>query len=146
MTFELIAAYGDVEFVSDDVHYAWPFIRLNSRFSGENGGKLRADNGSKGEAGTNMKFAKWIDYSNTIDGITEGIALFQYSDGKKHKWLTREYGIFGPRRPDDQNGKPFKIKKSHSIGQRVGILVHLGNVKSGRVAKRYKQYLQGKWE
>ena len=143
MTFELVAAFGDVEFVSDDVHYAWPDIRMHPRFSGENGGKISADNGNTGEAETNMKTARWMDYSNTIDGITEGLAIFQFPDGKKHRWLTREYGIFGPRRPDEQNGKPFMLRMGESITQRVGILVHTGDVKTGRVAKRYKQYIQG---
>jgi hypothetical protein len=143
MIYELIAAYGDVEFVSDDVHYAWPYIRMHSRFSGENGGKITADNGTTGEANTNMKRARWIDYSNTVDGITEGLTMFQFPDGKEHRWLTREYGIFGPRRPDEQNGKPFMLKKGTSITQRVGILVHKGNVKKGRVSQRYKQYIRG---
>ena len=146
LTFELIAAFGDVEFVSDDVHYAWPFIRMHTRFSGENGGSLVADIGTTGEANTNMKTARWIDYSNTVEGITEGLAIFQFPDGMQHRWLTREYGIFGPRRPDEQSGKPFTLKKGNSISQRVGILVHTGNVKFGRVAERYKQYIEGKWK
>jgi len=29
--------------------------------------------------------------------------------------------------------------------QRVGILVHAGDVKTGRVAERYRQYLEGTW-
>jgi hypothetical protein len=146
MTFELIAAFGDIEFVSDDVHYAWPFIRIHSRFSGEKGGTISADNGTTGEASTNMKAAKWIDYSNTVAGITEGLAIFQFPDGKEHRWLTREYGIFGPRRPDEQSGNPFILEQGQSITQRVGILVHTGDVKTGRVTERYKQYIQGKWK
>jgi hypothetical protein len=146
MTFELVASYGEVEFVSDDVHYAWPFVRMHPRFSGESGGTISADNGATGEANTNMKVARWIDYSNTIDGVTEGLAVFQFPDDKKHRWLTREYGIFGPRRPDAKSGKPFMLEKGQSITQRVGILVHAGDVKAGRVAKRYKQYIQGKWK
>jgi hypothetical protein len=144
--FELTAAFGEVKFISDDMHYAWPFIRMHPRFSGENGGTIAANTGAKGEAKTNMKRARWIDYSNTIDGITEGLAVFQYPDGKKHRWLTREYGIFGPRRADKQSGKPFILKKGQSIAQRVGILVHRGDEKTGRVAERYKKYMEGKWE
>jgi hypothetical protein len=143
MTFELIASYGSAEFVSDDVHYAWPFIRMHTRFSGENGGKITADNGATGEANTNMKRARWIDYSNTVEGITEGLAIFQFPDGKEHRWLTREYGIFGPRRPDRQSGKPFTLERGRAITQRVGILVHTGNVKKGLVSKRYKLYIRG---
>jgi hypothetical protein len=146
ITFVLTAVFGDVEFVSDDVHYAWPYIRLHPIFSGENGGTIAADNGATGQEATNMKIALWIDYSNTVEGIEEGVALFQWPDDQEHRWLTREYGCFGPRRPDNKSGKPFTLKKGESIRQRVGILVHRGNVKSGRVDKRYHQYIKGEWQ
>jgi len=144
--FELTAIFGDVEFVSDDVHYAWPFIRMHPRFSGENEGTITSDSGATGEEATNMKTARWIDYSNTVEGKTEGLAIFQFPDGKEHRWLTREYGIFGPRRPDEQSGRPFVLKKGESIAQRVGILVHTGDVKTGRVAERYETYVKGGWK
>ncbi|MCK7482999.1 MAG: PmoA family protein [Candidatus Moduliflexus flocculans] len=69
-----------------------------------------SDTGATGQEATNMKPALWIDYSNTVDGVTEGVAVFQYPDGREHRWLTREYGCFGPRRPDDRSGKPFTLK------------------------------------
>lgn len=146
MVFELTASFGDVHFVSDDVHYAWPYLRLHPRFSGESGGTITSDSGAVGQEATNMKVARWIDYSNTVGGSTEGVAVFQRPDGQEHRWLTREYGTFGPRRPDDRSGKSFILKKGESITQRVGILVHKGSVKTGRVAKRYKQYIRGKWQ
>jgi len=142
ITFKLTAAYGEVEFVSDDVHYAWPFLRLHTRFSGESGGIISTDNGAVGEDATNMKIAKWLDYSNTINSITEGVAVFQWPDGQDHRWLTREYGCFGPRRPDDQSGKPFILQLNQTMIQRVGILVHNGGVKSGKVAQRYKRFVK----
>lgn len=145
MTFKLTAAYGDVQFVSDAVHYAWPYLRMHPRFSGENGGTITADNGAQGQEATNMKVARWIDYSNTVEGVTEGVSMFQWPDGQDHRWLTREYGTFGPRRPDNQSGKPFMLKKGESITQRVGILIHRGDVKTHRVDERYQQYIKGMW-
>ena len=141
----LTAAYGDLEFVSDEVHYAWPFLRLNPLFSGENGGTIASDVRARGEEATNMKEACWLDYSNTVGGITEGVAVFQWPDGNLHRWLTREYGLLGPRRPDEYSGKPFVLKKGESLSQRVGILVHRGDVRTGQVAQRYKQYVRGDW-
>ena len=146
ITFLLTAAFGDVEFVSDDVHYAWPYLRLHPIFSGENGGTITADNGATGQEATNMKIARWIDYSNTVEGIREGVAVFQWPDGRERRWLMREYGCFGPRRPDGQSGNLFTLKKGESARQRVGILVHKGNVKTGQVAKMYHQYIKGKWQ
>ncbi len=141
LNFKLISAYGDVEFISDDVHYAWPYLRLEKEWSGENGGKLITDTGATGQEATNLKVARWVDYSNTAAGEKAGVAVFQWPDGQEHRWLTREYGCFGPRRPDEQSGKPFTLKKGETINQRVGILVHKGDLKAGRVAERYALYV-----
>jgi len=141
IVFTLTATYGDVHFASDAVHYAWPYLRINDQFNGKHGGTITNDKGQNGQKETNMKVALWIDYSNTVDGVTEGLAVFQYPDGKDHKWLTRDYGTFGPRRPDEQSGKPFTLKKGEKLTQRVGILVHAGCVKVGRVAERYREYI-----
>ncbi len=144
ITFKLTASGGDVDFISDDVHYAWPYLRLQPRWSGEGGGMITSSNGAKGQEATNLKTALWIDYSNSVEGEAAGVAVFQWPDGYEHRWLTREYGCFGPRRPDDRSGKPFTLKKGESIVQRVGVLVHKGDVETGRVAERYQRYVEGK--
>ncbi len=143
--FELKASYGEVEFVSDDVHYAWPYLRMHPDFSGEKGGVITSDRGARGQESTNMEYARWTDYSNTVHGVTEGVAVFQWPDGQKHRWLTREYGTFGPRRPDEKSGHTFTLKKGRSMTQRVGILVHMGDVKKGKVSERYQRYIRKKW-
>jgi len=142
LVFKLTAMDDEVEFRSDDVHYAWPYLRLEKRWSGEGGGSIVSDTGAAGEAGTNMQVAKWIDCSNTVEGETAGVAVFQYPDGANHRWLTREYGCFGPRRPDGVSGRPFVLLKGGTIRQRVGVLVHAGDVQSGRVAERYDHYVK----
>lgn len=145
LSFTLTSSFGEVEFVSDDVHYAWPFLRLETRWSGEDGGTIITDTGATGQEATNMKPARWLDYFNTVEGVTEGVAVFQWPDGKEHRWLTREYGCFGPRRPDEQSGRPFALKKGEFITQRIGVFVHKGDVKSGRIADRYEGYIEGNW-
>jgi hypothetical protein len=145
LSWTLTASQGDVAFVSDDVHYAWPFLRLDPPWNGEHGGRITSDAGATGQEATNMKPALWIDYSNTIDGLAEGLAVFQWPDGRERRWLTREYGCFGPRRPDDRSGKPFTLKKGDSLTQRAAVLVHKGDVASGRVRERYEKYIKGGW-
>jgi len=149
VTFTVTAPTDDVAFLSDWVHYAWPFIRMNKTFSGEGGATITNSEGATGQKGTNGqvadgKAATWVDYSNTVEGKTEGLAILSHpQNGHPHGWLTREYGCFGPRRPDAKSGKPFTLKKGDSIRQRVGIFVHRGDAKGGKVAQHYERYANG---
>jgi len=146
LTFTLTASYGDVTFTSDAVHYAWPYVRMNKQFSVEGGGTITNSEGGVNQKGTNGKEARWIDYSNTVDDETAGLAIFSHPDNPQpHQWLTRDYGTFGPRRPNATSGKPFTLAKGKSITQRVGIFVHQGDVKSGLVAKAFDAYIKGKF-
>jgi hypothetical protein len=145
ITFTLTAKYGDVAFLSDAVHYAWPFLRMNKTYSVESGGKIVNSEGGVNQAGTNMKPARWVDYSNTVKGQAEGLAVFSHpANEHPHAWLTRDYGCFGPRRIDAKSGKPFTLKQSETTGQRVGVLVHRGDVESGQVPQRYEAWAEGK--
>lgn len=142
LSWSLTAPNGDVRFVSDWVHYAWPYIRMHPQFSGKRGGTITDSHGRTGQKATNSQNAEWLDYSNTVGGATEGLAVFIHG-GQPRQWLTREYGCFGPKRPDRRNGEPFTLSRGQSLGDRVGILVHRGDVRGGRVAERYEQYISG---
>lgn len=142
--FTVAAAFGNVHFVSDAVHYAWPYVRMRPRFSVKQGGRLVNSEGGVNQKGTHGKVARWCDYSNTVEGATEGLAIFSHPENEHpHRWLTRDYGCFGPRRPDAKSGKPFTLKKGQSLTMRVGILVHKGDAEGGRVAERYGDYVKG---
>lgn len=144
ITYTLTAAHGDVTFVSDAVHYAWPYVRMSPEFSVQKGGVITNSEGGKNQAGTHNQVAHWVDYSNTIDGQTEGLTVFSHTDNEQpHRWLTRDYGTFGPRRMDAKSGKPFTLEKDQSISRRVGIYVHRGDVEKATVAERYEQYVKG---
>jgi len=143
--FTVSADWGDVHFRSDAAHYAWPYVRIHPQFSVQKGGTLVNSEGGLKQAGTHGKVATWCDYSNTIEGKTEGLAFFSHAEnGHPHTWLTRDYGTFGPRRCDEKNGKPFTVKKGEKLTRRVGLLIHNGDVKEGRVAERYEEYVKGK--
>lgn len=142
LSWKLTASFGPVTFHSDWVHYAWPYLRMHPRFSGQAGGTITDNRGRSGQKATNGKTARWIDYSNTVEGVTEGVTVFVFPDGKQRKWLTREYGTFGPRRPDDLSGTRFTLARGEFIEGRVGILVHRGDCARGRVAERYRAYTE----
>lgn len=143
--FTVVAAYGDLTFVSDWVHYAWPYVRMHPQFNvKDGGGTIRNSEGGTNQKETNGKPARWVDYYNTIDGQTEGLAFLSHTDNPyPHNWLTRDYGTFGPRRSDERSGEKFTLKKGQSIEQHVGILVHRGATEEAEIAKRYEQYLKG---
>ncbi|MFW6161730.1 MAG: DUF6807 family protein [Planctomycetota bacterium] len=144
LRFTVAADYGDVHFVSDAVHYAWPYIRMHPQFSVKEGGRLVNSEGGVNQKGTHNKVARWCDYSNTIDGVTEGLAFFSHSENAHpHRWLTRDYGCFGPRRPDIRSGKRFTLKKGDALTMRVGILVHKGDAKVAQIPEQYQAYLDG---
>ena len=145
LAFTVTASYGDVMFLSDWSHYAWPYVRMDPEFSEEKGGTITNSEGGTQQQGTRGKRAHWVDYANAVDGVMEGLAIFSHVDNPyPHQWFTRVYGCFGPRRADDRSGKPFMLHRGETLRQRVGIFVHRGNVHEGRVAERYQQYTSGK--
>jgi hypothetical protein len=86
-----------------------------------------------------------VDYSNTVKGQAEGLAIFSRPDnGPPPRWLTRDAGTFGPHPADERSGKPFTLKKGAQRRQRVGTLVRRGDVKGGRVAERCRLYVERK--
>ncbi len=146
LRFELKAAYNDIRIVSEWNHYAWPYVRMHSKFDVKlGGGTVTNSAGGVNEKGTHQQRAQWIDCSNRVDGVTEGLAVFAAA-GESPLWLVRDYGTFGPRRPDAQSGVPFTLKKGESLKQHVGFLVHSGDVKTGHVAERYRQFAAGKFD
>jgi hypothetical protein len=143
LAWTLTAADGDVKFHSDWVHYGWPYVRMDPVFSGEQGGTIEDDHGRRGQVATNEQYAEWIDYSNEVDGEVSGVAVMLMPSDQPRKWLTREYGTFGPRRVDSLSGTGFVLKQGESISGRAGILVHRGDVQAGRVVERYQAFIRG---
>ena len=76
LSWTLSPSDGAVTFKSDWVHYAWPYLRIDPTFAGEAGGLLLSDSGGRGQGETNEQYAGWIDYSNTVAGLPEGVTVF----------------------------------------------------------------------
>jgi hypothetical protein len=142
LVFRIEANHGKITFKPRDKHISIPFIRLAPDYTGNNGGTIENSEGGIGEKQTMGKTANWVDYSNTVNGKTEGIAVFSHPDSPFHppKWFTRGYGLFGPRRVDQREGKTLSIEKGESLSHNIGILIHRGDVEGGKVSERYKRY------
>jgi hypothetical protein len=151
LKFRVTASYGDATFTSNRKEYAWPYVRLAPPYAMNRGAAMTGSEGViekseiDAEWGIYAKRARWIDCSATPEscGVIEGLAIFA-ADRQSPRWLTRDYGVFGPRRSDDQSGVPFTLKKGDSLEQRVGILVHSGDAKGGQVEGRYERFVDGK--
>lgn len=145
LTFTVTAQYGEVEFLSDWSHYAWPYVRMHPQFSEQKGGQMVNSEGGVSESEVMGKTALWVDYVNTVEGVTEGLAIFSHKDNPQpHKWFNRGYGTFGPRREDERSGKPFTLKQGNSLVRRVGILVHRGDTEAAHIADHYEKYVAGR--
>lgn len=142
LQWSLRAQQGPVTFHSDWVHHGWPYLRLAPAFSIEGGGVLIDDVGRRGQAATNGHYANWVDASSALHGVTEGVALFLPQDGEWHRWVTRDYGTFGPRRGDALSGTKPVLARGQSLDGRVRLLVHRGDAHSGRVAERYRDFVR----
>lgn len=138
----LRASHGTVTFHSDWIHYAWPYLRLHPQFASKGGAVVVDDRGRRGTEAIHGQYANWVDCSATIDGVTEGIAIFVPQDGEWHKWLVRDYGCIGPRRPDAQSGGKFTLAKGEELRGRVRLFVHHGDAVTGDVAARYREYVR----
>ena len=146
-SFKIVAAYGKLTIKCDLTHYAWPYIRMNETFNVETGkGTITNSEAQVGQGATDQKPAVWVDYSApTPDGKMEGLACFQHpSQTEPVTWLTRDYGCWGPNRPASRHNTTFEIPKGENLVQRVGLLIHNGDVKTGKIAERYKAYCEGK--
>jgi hypothetical protein len=146
-SFKIVAAYGKLTIKCDLTHYAFPYIRMNDTFNVEKGkGIITNSENAVGQGATDQKEAFWVDYSAPApNGGAEGLSCFIHpSQEPPHRWLTRNYGTWGPRRKASLHNTTFEIPSGESLGQRVGLLIHCGDVKTGHVAERYKEYCDGK--
>ena len=146
-SFKVVASYGKLTITADVTHYAWPYFRMNETFNVDvGGGVITNSEGQVGQRATDQRPAVWIDYSApTPDGGMEGLACFLHpSQTEPITWLTRHYGTWGPNRKASQHNTTFEIPRGEFMSQRIGLLIHNGDVNTGNVAERFKAYRDGK--
>ena len=97
------------------------------------------------------KHAAWVDYYGPVNGRTVGIAVFDHPSNLRHPttWHARDYGLLAanPFGAHDFEGKPkgtgdYTIPAGKSLTLRYRILLHEGDEKQGRVAERFKEFVQ----
>jgi hypothetical protein len=110
--------------------------------------------GEKGPDGCWGRVSAWCDDSGPIDGKSAGITVFTDPDNPYPTcWHSRGYGLmaanpFGRDKSGfpDMKGKTelVKLEKGKRLKFRFGVLLHDGDVKEGKVADYYKEFVRVK--
>jgi hypothetical protein len=104
------------------------------------------------DAATWGKRADWCDYYGPVNGKTVGIACFDHPQNPRHPtwWMVRDYGLFAANpfgqheyeKTADPNAGDLTVPAGQTITFRYRILLHEGDEQQGRVAERYKEFVQ----
>jgi hypothetical protein len=130
-------------------------VRVRTEITEEKGkGKITNADGKTGEKGPNGcwgRISAWCDYSGPLDGKEAGIALMADPNNPYPScWHVRGYGLmaanpFGRGKSGfpDVKGKTdlVKLAKGDHLKLRYGILLHDGDVKEGKTAECYKEFV-----
>lgn len=97
------------------------------------------------------KRAAWCDYYGPVQGEVVGVAIFDNPTNPRHPtwWHVRYYGLFAanPFGISDFEKKPrgtgnMTIPAGQSVTFKYRIYIHKGNQEQGKVAERYKEYVE----
>jgi hypothetical protein len=123
-------------------------IRLNDAFTEKRGGKMVNAEGLTGMMNVWGKRSNWVDYTTVLDGERLGVAIFDHPQNPRHPtyWHARDYGLFAldpfgrnafdPNLPESQ----WKLPAGQKLHFLWRVVIHSGDVESGRVAALYKEY------
>ena len=128
-------------------------IRVNDKLREKGGnGKLTNADGASNELALWGRKSLWCDYSGTLDGKAVGIAVFDDPNNPYPAcWHSRGYGLmaanpFGRARSGFSamkgNTELVKLAKGQHLKLRYGILLHTGDVKEGKVADYFKEFVK----
>jgi hypothetical protein len=113
--------------------------------------RLTNSEGKEGEKAVWGYAANWCDCSGELDGKPVGVAVFDDTRNPvRAYWHAREYGLLAANPFGRDKSFPgakgrtdlAKIAKGEHLKLRYGILMHSGDVKSGKVAECYEQFLK----
>jgi hypothetical protein len=128
-------------------------VRVRTEITEEKGkGVITNADGKTGEKDCWGRIADWCDYSGPIDGKTAGVALLaDPANPYPSCWHARGYGLMAANPfGRDKSGFPamkgktdlVRLAKGDHLKLRYGILLHDGDVKSGKVAECYERFVK----
>jgi len=124
-------------------------VRVNPQINAP-GGIIENSFGGIDEGETWGKRAHWCDYSGYIDSVPAGIAIFDHPANFGHPvyWHARNYGLmtanpFGVSHFEPGSGKrgDWVLGANSEVTFRYRLYIHEGDVRKGRVAEAYRDYV-----
>jgi len=125
-------------------------LRVTVPLSPAHGGVMVNSEGASGEKLIWGKRATWVDYYGPVGGETVGVAFFDHPANPKYPtyWHSRAYGLhsanpFGERDyySDKSRDGSITIQPNQSVTFRYRVFIHQGDVKEGKVAEEYANYV-----
>jgi len=127
-------------------------VRVRSDLSAERGkGEITNAEGKTGQRGCWGQLSAWCDYSGPIGDKIAGIAILAHPDNAIGTcWHSKGYGLmaanpFGREKAGFPamigNKERAHLAKGDHLKFRYGILLHQGDVASGKVAETYKKFV-----
>ena len=116
--------------------------RMAPEMSVESGGTIVNADGGKNAEGTHGVVSAWCDYFGMRDGVTEGLAIFQFPGnyGYPCEFFTRDYGFFSPT-PMNWVPEGFvEFAKGEIFTLRYRVVVHAGDAKAADIAGLFEAY------
>lgn len=145
----LIASAGDVRL--GDTKEGCMAIRMNHKFRVKDQGAKVVN--SEGVSGADVwgKPARWISYSNKIEGSTLGVSLFDHPDNFRYPstWHARDYGLcaanaFGLQyfTPEREVMGDWILKAGKTLSFSYRLVFHKGDHKQAKIDKVHAKWSQ----
>jgi hypothetical protein len=116
--------------------------RMRPELSALQGGVLVNAEGALGEKGTAGVASPWADYSGTLFGQKEGLAIFDSPRNPwfPSRWFTREYGFFSPTPFNWLDEKGVQLRTGESLRLQYRTVVHAGDASAAGIAELYRRW------
>ncbi|NBX28961.1 hypothetical protein EBR04_00655 [bacterium] len=126
-----------------------PALQLKNAHGSQGAAGRITDSEGRTDAAVWGKAARWVDYSGPVEGLVQGVAIFDHPANLRHPahWHARDYGLVAanPFGLHDFTGAPagtgdHTIPAGESLTLRYRFVVHLGDAAAAAIEDRWKNW------
>lgn len=150
IAYDISLKAGDAQVTFGDTKEGLFGVRLADPFRERVGGKVVNADGLEKSAQCWGKTSDWVDYYATVDGKTNGVAIFDHPlNFRRSRYHVRDYGLFSISPFGNSaytNGKQpaeeLILQPGNSVRLRYAMYFHPGDTAEGKVRDVYNEYLR----